>query len=152
MTEIRYKRIPRHRVSHDFSEPRMTEQNHRKTCDVRTIMKKYERSGVIEHVNRYGGRYGDFLSASNYHEAMNQVLRAQDMFNSLPSSVRSRFENDPAKFLEFAQNHENAEALAEMGLATLSDVTDNVQKPLDTSNLEQQEMNISEDTGTNGDS
>jgi len=88
-------------------------------CDINSIMKKYERTGILEHRNRFEGAYGDFTSSpESYHEAMNSVLLADEMFSTLPSKVRRRFHNDPAAFLEFTANPENAEEMVRMGLAT----------------------------------
>ena len=92
-------------------------QSSRDECNINYIMKKYEKSGLVTHTAQYEGRYGDFIGAPEYHEAMNAVVHADNMFMSIPASVRKRFGNDPAEFLAFAQNPENAEELISMGLA-----------------------------------
>jgi phage internal scaffolding protein len=79
-------------------------------------MSKYQKTGVIEHLNRYEGRYGEFPLAIDYHEAMVQVAKADAMFADLPSSVRSKFENDAEKFLAFVQDPENHDEMIDMGL------------------------------------
>jgi len=38
------------------------------------------------------------------------------MFNDLPSSIRSRFGNDPAAFLDFVQDENNADEMVKLGL------------------------------------
>jgi phage internal scaffolding protein len=38
------------------------------------------------------------------------------MFNDLPSSIRSRFGNDPAAFLDFVNDEGNADEMIKLGL------------------------------------
>lgn len=106
------------RVFHRASEgPGRTKQAFKAECDINTIMKRYEKTGIVDHVARFGGRYGDYLGAVDYHTAMNEVTKAQEMFLSLPARVRARFGNDPGQFVEFALNPENLDELRELGLA-----------------------------------
>lgn len=96
----------------------LTRQSMSAECDINNIMKKYERTGILDHQNRYEGGYGDFTSApENYHEAMNQIIEAQDMFLSLPAQIRKKFANDPGNYLEFATDPANAEEMIKLGLA-----------------------------------
>jgi len=80
------------------------------------IMKRYEKTGVLPNMILKNPVYGDFSSVPNYQEALNIVRIAQEQFNGLDASVRNRFDNDPAKFLDFATNPENVEQMAKMGL------------------------------------
>ena len=95
----------------------LTESYHKDDCDINRIMKKFETTGVIEHARQFGGQYGDFMGAGDYHAAMNSILAAQEMFDTVPAKLRARFGNDPAAFLEFVQDPENADQLVELGLA-----------------------------------
>lgn len=94
----------------------LTKQSFTKECDINTIMAKYQKTGAIDHVNKHEGSYG-FASSDDFQESLNIVARGQTMFDELPSSIRTKFENDPAKFLEFVQNPENIEEMREIGLA-----------------------------------
>lgn len=104
------------RVTLDCSDKSLTKQSFAAECDINTIMRKFEKTGLIDHNAKHGGSYGDFLAAPEYHEACNAVLAADAAFMSLPSGLRKRFNNDPAAFLEFAQDPANQEAMAELGL------------------------------------
>lgn len=96
-----------------------THQEFKAECDINNVMKKFERTGIIEHRNNFEGDYRNFLDIpSDYHEAMGAVLEAQDMFMSLPSKIRKRFHNDPAAFVEFATDPGNGKELVALGLAT----------------------------------
>jgi len=94
----------------------MTKQSMKDECDINNIVKKYDRTGVLTHVNTYEAQYGE-VSAQDFLEAMLIVKEAENMFQSLPSEVRSRFDGDPAKFLEFMDNPDNIDEMVELGLA-----------------------------------
>jgi phage internal scaffolding protein len=105
------------RVQIDFKDDKgLTEQSHKKSCDMHHIMKNAERTGVIEHLNAYPAGYGDMPSSTDFHEHMNAVVAAQEMFESVPSEIRKKFGNDPAEFLEFMEDNKNYEAIEKMGL------------------------------------
>ena len=117
MTELQgmYREHARHTT--DCAGDSLAQQQFKEECDVNHIMKKYEKTGILEHRNNYEGRYGDFLSAPDYHSAMNAICAADEMFMSVPASIRQRFGNDPAAFLEFVQDPENLDEVRELGLA-----------------------------------
>lgn len=97
-------------------EPSMTQQHMAADCDINNIMSRFEKTGLLEHTNVYKGEYGDFADAVEYHEAMDMVIAAQDMFMSLPATIRARFDNDPSRFLDFVDNPQNRSEMASMGL------------------------------------
>lgn len=108
----------RKRVQKNFPAETMAKQSFQAECDVNTIMARYEKTGLIEHVNQHQGNYGDFTQApGDYQEALDTVIRAQEMFQTIPAKVRARFENDPGLFLDFVQDPKNVDELVEMGLA-----------------------------------
>lgn len=116
--EIRKPFTGRKSVKFNTVGPSLTHQSMAPECDINTIMKKYEKTGILEHRNTFDGQYGNFLDVpSDYHEAMNAVLEANDMFESLPAKVRKRFHNDPGAFIEFATDAENLPEMVRMGLA-----------------------------------
>lgn len=97
-------------------EVSLTHQSMKDECDINLIMARYQSTGLIEHVNQFEGNYGDFMDATDYHSAMNEVLAANDAFASLPSSIRERFSNDPAQFLDFVHDDKNRDEMIKMGL------------------------------------
>lgn len=103
--------------SHEESK---TEQHHKDRTNVNNIIKKYHKTGVLQTLNTIEGIYGD-VTGVDFQSAMDLVTSAQEMFQALPSKVRAKFANNPALFLDFADNPDNREALVEMGLATRSE-------------------------------
>jgi len=97
--------------------PTPTQQHAKAECDINNILRQYDRTGLITHVNRATAQYGDFTAVNEYQESLNRVMSAQDAFMALPSAIRKQFENDPGAFFEFATNPANAEHMIEMGLA-----------------------------------
>lgn len=94
----------------------MTKQSFAEACDINTIMSRYQKTGVIDHYATYGEQYGE-LSGDSFTDMMFKVVRAQDMFDDLPSAAREYFDHDPAKFLDYVSG-ENVDPnqLAELGL------------------------------------
>lgn len=92
-----------------------TKQEFAKEADINNIMAQYVKTGVLPASEREP-QYGDFLNATDYREALEAVLAAEEDFSQLPSDVRERFENDPAQLLEFVENEDNYEEALELGL------------------------------------
>lgn len=107
---------PRVRVQVEPVGETKAQQHMKDECDVNFILAKYKRTGLITHVKRHAGQYGDFLSVPDYHTAMNEVIKANDMFAELPAEIRKMFGNDPAAFLDFVHNPDNEEKMREIGL------------------------------------
>lgn len=101
----------------------MTEQAHKKECDMNHILREYSRTGLIKHAKQYEGRYDD-VPVSDFQEAMFLIKNAENMFNALPGSVRAAMDNDPAKFLEFVQNPANEDKMRELGILRGNDGID----------------------------
>lgn len=115
---------PRDRYFANFDSEIMTEQHHKASCDVNNILAKYRKTGLLEHANQYQGQYGDFTSVEDYHTSINAVMRANAMFEALPSNIRTRFSNDPAEFLGFVQNDANRQEAIDLGLIPKSVVSE----------------------------
>lgn len=95
----------------------MCEQHHKQACDVNNILKQYDKTGLLTHVNNTQAHYGDFTEINEYQTSLNMVIEAQNSFMELPSAIRKRFGNDPGLFIEFVTNPENASEMVEMGLS-----------------------------------
>lgn len=93
-----------------------TVQSEAESTDINKIMGKYRDTGILEHVNLQVPVYADFSDAVDFHTAKNALLAAEAIFASLPARVRARVDNDPGKFIEFAEDPDNAEELIELGL------------------------------------
>jgi len=110
-------RRPGRRVQITFTEPTVTKQEMREETNINLIMAKFQRTGMVSHLNEHQAQYS-FATGDDFLASMLIINKAQDMFDELPSSVRKRFANSPHDFLEFVQNPDNADDLVNMGLST----------------------------------
>lgn len=94
-----------------------TKQAFKKETDINHILRQSEKGLMVTHLNAHQGQYGDFIDAKDYHSSLNLIHAAQQSFMTIPAGVRSKFDNDPQKFLEFVQNPDNLDAMIKMGLS-----------------------------------
>lgn len=97
-----------------------TKQSPREACDANAIVKRWQSTGVIEHVMKTSPRYGDFENVDDYLTSLNRVHQAHDQFDELPAEIRDHCQNDPGVFLAWVENPENASQMAELGLTDLA--------------------------------
>lgn len=96
----------------------LTEQSHKQSCDIHTIMRKYEKTGMVTHLANYSGQYMDMASAPDFQTAQTILAETRSMFETIPARIRADFDNDPGRFLDFIQNRHNREAIANYGFST----------------------------------
>lgn len=92
-----------------------TQQNHKKECDVNLIIAKYDKTGLIQHVQKLEGRYGD-VTGVDFRKAQDLYINAQRMFENLPVHIKKRFRQNAGDFLEFMENPDNREEAIQLGL------------------------------------
>lgn len=102
----------------EFNDESRTKQSFKNEANINNIMARYNKTGVIDHLNSNAGSYGDFSTANSYQDSLNLIISAQNMFDDLPAKIRKRFGNDPALFIEFVDTPGNLQELVEMGLAS----------------------------------
>ncbi len=101
-----------------IGHPSKTEQAHGDTVSIHSIMKRYRKTGVLDHVSKYEGTYMDMAEAPQFQEAQNIIADAKSMFETVPSHIRKDFGNDPMNFVEFMQNPDNRSEIEEYGLSS----------------------------------
>lgn len=112
----------------ECKEASLTRQEFVKDADLNNIMARYA-SGLLPPSQ--GSRpplFGDFSNIPDYQTSLNQVIDAQERFAELPAKVRKRFDNDPAKLLDFLQDAANRSEAVELGL-----IEKPVEKPVEKS-------------------
>lgn len=97
-------------------EPSLTKQSESEACDINKIMAKYERTGLLAHLNANEAFYADVSNVPDYQGAFEVVRKADELFMSLPAEIRARFENDPGKYLEFVSNPANKDEMVKLGI------------------------------------
>lgn len=94
----------------------MTRQSFKDQVNINTILAKYRKSGMIEHLNRVSPFYGDVSELQGYQESLAVVQRADELFGALSSDVRARFGNDPSRMVDFLRDSRNFDEAVKMGL------------------------------------
>lgn len=119
MTKMKFNTAygDRVRVTADPAGESLTQQHFKKTTDIVEIIKKHDRTGIIEHVARGVAQYGDYSEVNEYREALDMVNSANASFMELPAEVRAMFGNDAGAFFEFATDPKNETKMQELGLA-----------------------------------
>lgn len=95
-------------------EPSLTRAEFAADCDINNILKKYQRTGAINHFAKYSPQYGDFTPL-DLQQAHAVIIQSREMFAALPSSIRDLVRT-PEGFLEFVQDPKNKDKMAELGL------------------------------------
>jgi phage internal scaffolding protein len=111
---------------HVFEETK-TEQSHKAEVDINNIVKRAGNMELIAKVNALQEFVYDDVTGNDFQESMNAILRAKEAFTSVPSGIRRQFDNDPAKFMDFVHNPDNADKLVEMGLAKKPEVVEPIE-------------------------
>lgn len=99
--------------------PDRTKQANKDECDINKIIKRFEKTGMVDHLNTTEPYYADVSELVGYQEALNVVNKAEELFLSLSTEVRERFGNDPQKLFEFVNKEENIPEMVKLGIAVL---------------------------------
>ena len=95
----------------------LTHQEFKDESDINTII---DRFGIGENpieAQQWVTNVDIADAPNNYQDVMNQLNLARDQFMALPAKVRSQFDNDPARFVDFVSDPSNGEELVRLGLA-----------------------------------
>lgn len=96
--------------------PSQTRQSDAESCDINRIMAKYMRDGMFDWANRFEGQFGDVSDVGTFQEATQIILKAEQMFGALSSEIRTKFDNDPGKFLNFVSDPANEDEMRSLGI------------------------------------
>ena len=91
-------------------------QSERDDCDINVTMERFGHGVPLPGSLRVP-TYGDFTGVSDYRSALHLISEADESFMQLPAVVRSRFQNDPARSVEFCSDPSNIDELRSLGLA-----------------------------------
>lgn len=95
----------------------MTRQEFAEECDINYLIDRYEKVGVISHMNATPPQFLDVSEVPDLLEAQRILAAAGEAFMTLPAKVRREFDNDATQFVMFAQDPANVAKMREWGLA-----------------------------------
>jgi len=113
--QFRHGYSNRLRVQVVFDGPGKTKQEFKDESDINKIMARYQQTGLLSNVTTKLPQFAD-VDGQTFYDAMLVVAESKTLFEQLPSLVRTKFENDPGKFLDFVHDPKNLPEMAEMGL------------------------------------
>ena len=93
-----------------------TQQQFAIDCDVNHILGRCKKTGVLDHVNKIQGTYGEFSNIEDYQSMLEKVYNAESAFMALPSTVREKFANSPNRMIAFLSDSKNDEEAIKLGL------------------------------------
>lgn len=106
------------RFSLDCSDlPSLTRQEFAAECDINNLMLQFEKTGILPTLNNGEPKYLDVSDVPDLMLAHAILNEATTSFMALPATIRRDFDNDPVKFISFAENPDNIEKLREWKLA-----------------------------------
>jgi len=95
-------------------EPTKAQQHFKDECDINYVLTNFGIDALS--TTPLTPRYGDFTDVVDYQSALNAVIAAEDEFMALPAIIRTRFDNDPAKLIDFLGNDANRSEAESLGL------------------------------------
>nr|DAW93618.1 MAG TPA: Scaffold protein [Microviridae sp.] len=100
-----------------FTEPSMTQQHFKDETMIDNILQKYAETGFLTDPfsPKRPIQFGDFSGVTDFQTAQNAVARATEYFESLPSYIRSSFNNSPSDFLQALNDPEQRSKLETLG-------------------------------------
>lgn len=96
-------------------DPTLTQQHDEHDANINNIVNTYMKTGEIQIHNK-PPLTTDFEMITSVQDAMQLLVDARMAFMEQPANVRTRFNNDPAQFVEFCSNEDNRDDMRKMGL------------------------------------
>lgn len=98
----------------DCKDESLAQQQFLEESDINYIAERFLRTGEMPQVLNLPTP-GDFSGIFDFQTAMNTIAEAKQEFMRLPAKIRSRFENDPGKLLEFVNDPDNFDEAVKLG-------------------------------------
>lgn len=92
-----------------------TVQSYKDECNINTIMRRYLQTGLVPSA-RGRPTYDDYSTVGDFQSAQETLQRSKELFGSLPSHLRDRFNNSPLEMLGFVHDEKNREEAQKLGL------------------------------------
>lgn len=87
-----------------------TKQSFKDETDIVKILHRAQKAGTHSHLDQYEKIYGDF-SDFDFLEAQINLTRGREVFDALPSELRTEFNNSPAAFFTYVNDPANHDDL-----------------------------------------
>lgn len=122
--------------------PTKCQKHFRKSVDINQIMRKHKfnLSGLMSNPQfapNQAPKYIDFTSQDDFQTNSIKVANIKSAFERLPANIKSQFQNNPGKYIDFMYNVSNPDETkntrakaVELGLVQLQDSTEEIRNRL----------------------
>lgn len=106
----------------DSSQPSLTQQEFKESCDINNILAKFSVQAQALGVDpsllmpQDQGVYGDFSQLDDFQTAQNKIAFLNDQFSNLPSHVRRKFGDNLNNFIAAISDPSRVDELGELGV------------------------------------
>ena len=97
------------------SEEGMTQPEFLADSDINTIISRYQAVQAPLPISDIS-EYLDYSQVGDYQTAMQSISAIESYFDSLPATIRRRFNDDPGQLISFMDNPENRSEAETLGL------------------------------------
>lgn len=97
-----------------------TIQEQAAATDINYILERYNRTGLISHVNKHEAQYGEFKEF-DFQRNQNMIAQLTQTFEELPANVRRDFDDKVENFAEYIASQENIEDMKDGIIDNLKD-------------------------------
>lgn len=108
--------VPHERVFAPQDDTMVTKQEFKTECDIYSILKQYQKTGVITHITKQQPVFEDLPDDVDFQHSLAVISHAEEAFAALPASVRDSFQNDPGRLLAAINDPRQREHLIELGI------------------------------------
>lgn len=107
------------RVTTHNEDPTLTDPQWADQADIDNIMDRFQKTGAVPNYgSQRKGIYADVSEIPDLLGAAIIVRESQNNFNSLPSKIRERFNNDPQEMINFLKDPKNTQEAIDLGILT----------------------------------
>lgn len=114
-------------VIREETEPSMTDQQYKESCDINFIVNQYVKQGIP--IPQSPVSYADLTSVEDYENSLMVVSQYKTAFELLPAEDRERFDGKVENYLAFICDSNNLRESYEKGYIDPSSVTEEMVYP-----------------------
>lgn len=122
------RRGQRRRVTTQVIGESLTKQADVDRANIQKVLDKYKRTGLVP--SRVAAPLeGPLPDVESFHDGMNKIVAARQVFDALPSGIRQKFDNKVDKFLAYTADEKNRDEMTKLGLLKPADASKNTSPP-----------------------
>jgi hypothetical protein len=93
----------RKNITLETREEPLTKQSFQDECDIHNIIKQYDKTGLVTHINETKPHYIDHTQVPSREDMLNHSTHIQQQFDQLPINIKKRFHNNMEEYAQHLQ-------------------------------------------------